>query len=43
MPLTAPAIQIVMSTTRMPASGPERGPPGVLSGKMPPIRNSLSS
>ena len=25
MPLTAPAIQIVMSTTRMPASGPERG------------------
>ncbi len=26
MPLTAPAIQIVMSTTRMPASGPGRGP-----------------
>jgi hypothetical protein len=31
MPLTAPAIQIVMSTTRMPASGPWRGPAGVLS------------
>ena len=29
MPLTAPAIQIVMSTTRMPASGPERGSTGV--------------
>ncbi len=25
MPLTAPAIQIVMSTTRMPASGPGGG------------------
>ena len=31
MPLTARAIQIVMSTTRRPASGPSRGPAGVLS------------
>jgi hypothetical protein len=34
MPLTAPAIQIVMSTTRIPASGPGRSPLGVVSGNV---------
>ncbi len=35
MPLIAPAIQIVMSTTRMPASGPERGSSDVPSDNVP--------